>query len=255
MKISIITAVRNGVSSIGDCIESVQNQTYPVEHIIIDGGSTDGTIEIVNKYRDRISKFISEQDKGIYDGMNKGIKIATGDIIGILNSDDVYADETVIEEVVKAMEGKNADVCWGDLVYVKKNDTDNIVRYWKSSAYKSGRFKRGWMPPHPTFFVRKSVYEKYGYFNLDFPIAADYEIMLRFLERYKISSYYIPKFLVKMRAGGRSNKSLLNIIRANIQCYKAWEVNGLSVNPLVFLIKPASKTFQFSIFSKGRDSA
>ncbi len=245
VKISIITAVFNSRQFIESALKSVLSQTYQnVEYIVIDGGSTDGTLEIINKYRDKIAKFISEPDKGIYDAMNKGIKLATGEIIGFLNSDDFYDDNNAIETVVKEMENKKADVCWGDLVYVDKDDIPKIIRFWKSSEYKKGKFKKGWMPPHPTFFVRKRVYEKYGLFNLDFKIAADYELMLRFLEKYKVSSCYIPKVLVKMRVGGKSNR-FINIIKANFEAYRAWKINSLKINPFRILLKPLSKISQY----------
>ncbi|MCD6193225.1 MAG: glycosyltransferase [Candidatus Aminicenantes bacterium] len=244
--VSIITPVLDRKNTIDSAIKSVLGQTYRnIEYLIVDGGSTDGTIEVINKYREKISKFISEKDKGVYDGMNKGIRMASGEIIGILNSDDVYASDNVIEEVVKAMEESNADCCWGDLVYVDARDTNKIIRYWKSSEYEPGKFKKGWMPPHPTFFVRRWVYEKYGRFNLDFPISADYELMLRFLEKYKIKSCYIPQVMVKMRVGGQSNKSIINIIKANIECYKAWKINGLEVDFFRIFLKPLSKIRQY----------
>jgi len=244
--VSIITVVLNRKDTIEFAIKSVLGQSYRnIEYLIVDGGSTDGTLEIINKYKDKFSKFISEKDKGIYDGMNKGIRMAKGEIIGILNSDDIYASDNVIEEVVKTMEESNADCCWGDLVYVDAKDTNKIIRYWKSSEYEPGKFRKGWMPPHPTFFVKKWVYEKYGYFNLDFPIAADYELMLRLLEKYKVSSCYIPKVLVKMRTGGKSNRTLVNIIKANIECYKARKIDGLKPNPITVVLKPLSKVFQY----------
>ena len=244
--VSIITTVFNNKDTVEDAIQSVLSQSYPnIEYIVVDGGSTDGTIEIINKYENKINKFVSEKDQGVYDGMNRGIKRATGDIIGILNSDDVYADDKVIERVVAEMTRKNADVCWGDLVYVDAKNTDKVIRFWKSSEYREEKFKKGWMPPHPAFFVKRWVYEKYGLFNLDFPISADYELMLRFLERHKIKSCYIPQILVKMRIGGQSNKSIKNIARANLECYKAWRVNGLKVNPLIFFLKPAPKVTQY----------
>lgn len=246
MKVSIITTVFNNKKTVEDAIKSVLSQSYPnIEYIVIDGGSTDGTVDIINQYKDKIAKFISEKDKGVYDGMNKGIKMADGDIIGILNSDDIYASDKVIEIVVNTMEERNADVCWGDLVYVDAKNTDKIVRYWRSSEYKEGKFKKGWVPPHPSFFVKKWVYEKYGYFNLDFSIAADYEIMLRFLEKYKVQSCYIPQILVKMRIGGKSNQNIKNIIKANMECYRAWKVNGLKINPLKIFLKPLSKISQY----------
>ena len=246
MKISIITPSFNSVEIIESAIKNVLSQDYPnIEYIIIDGGSTDGTLKVIDKYKNKIAKVVSEKDKGVYDGMNKGIKLATGDIIGILNSDDFYTSENVIKKVVRTMKEKNADCCWGDLVYVDKENTDKIIRNWKSSEYKEGKFKRGWHPPHPCFFVKKWVYEKYGLFNLDFPISADYELMLRLLEKHKIKSCYIPQILVKMRIGGQSNKSIKNIIKGNIECYRAWKINGLKANPLIFFFKPLSKVTQY----------
>jgi len=244
--VSIITPVLDRKNTIDSAIKSVLGQTYRnIEYLIVDGGSTDGTIEVINKYREKISKFISEKDKGVYDGMNKGIRMASGEIIGILNSDDIYASDNVIEKVVKVMEGNNADCCWGDLVYVDTKDTNKIIRYWKSSEYKPGKFRKGWMPPHPTFFARRWVYEKYGRFNLDFPISADYELMLRFLEKYKIKPCYIPQVMVKMRTGGQSSKNVLNIIKGNIECYRAWKINGLEIDFFRIFLKPLSKISQY----------
>ncbi len=244
--VSIITTVFNNKETIEDTIKSVLSQRYPnIEYIVIDGGSTDGTVDIISKYKDRISKFVSEKDRGIYDGLNKGIKMAGGEIIGILHSDDVYADNKVIEKVVTEMTGRNLDVCWGDLVYVSRNNQEKVIRYWKSSEYKEGKFKRGWMPPHPTLFIKRYIYERYGRFNLDFPIAADYELILRFLEKCKVKSCYIPQTLVKMRIGGESNKNIKNIIKANIECYRAWKINGLKINPLKILLKPLLKIPQY----------
>jgi glycosyltransferase involved in cell wall biosynthesis len=200
MKVSIITVSYNSQDTIEDTINSVLAQSYKdIEYIIVNGKSTDNTLDIVNKYRDKISNIISEPDKGIYDAMNKGIRLATGDIVGILNSDDLYVDSKVISKIVKNIEKNKADCCWGNLVYVDKSDTNKIIRNWKSCEYKESLFKVGWAPPHPTFFVKKWIYEKYGLFDLNFPISADYEIMLRFLEKYKIKSCYIPEILVKMR--------------------------------------------------------
>ncbi len=246
MKVSIITVCLNSRETIEDAILSVLEQDYQnIEYIIIDGGSTDGTLEIINKYKDRISKIISEPDKGIYDGMNKGLKVATGKIIGFLNSDDMYFSNKVISTVVRTIEQEKVDCCWGDLVYVDKRNTKKIVRYWKSSEYREGGFKRGWMPPHPTFFVKEWVYEKYGGFNTNFSISADYELILRFLEKYKISSFYIPKILVKMRVGGNSNKNLIQILKANVECFNAFRLNGFSVSPFIIFLKPFLKINQF----------
>jgi glycosyltransferase len=246
MKVSIITVVYNNKDTIKDAIESVLNQTYKnIEYIIIDGGSIDGTVEIIKSYGNKIDKFISEKDNGIYDAMNKGIKLATGDIVGILNSDDFYASNDIIEKVVNEFKEKKVDSVYGDLVYVNAKNTDKIVRYWKSKPFKEGLFKKGWHPAHPTFFVKKEIYDKYGIFNLDFKIAADYELMLRFLEKYKISSSYISEIFVKMRVGGESNQSIKNIIKANIESYKAWKVNDLKISSIRMFAKPLSKVFQY----------
>ena len=244
MKISIITVTFNGAATIEDCIISVASQTYPdIEHLIIDGGSTDETVEVIKKYESQVAYWVSEPDGGIYEAMNKGIKQATGDVIGILNSDDFYAYEAVIEEVVRAITENKTDSCYGDIVYVDRDNTAKIVRQWNAGEYKKEKFKTGWMPPHPTFFCKKSVYEKYGFLNLDFPLAADYELMLRFLYKHEVSAAHIPKVLVKMRTGGTSRPGLYTI-RALVENYQAWKVNGLRYPVTVFL-KPFLKIRQF----------
>jgi len=249
MKVSIITVSYNSAETIKDSIESVLNQTYKnIEHIIIDGNSTDGTIEIIKSYGNKIHKFISEPDNGIYDAMNKGINLASGNIIGILNSDDFYFDNHIIAKVMNEFRTQDVDSVFGDLIYIDKNNTDNIIRYWKSQQYKKNLFQNGWHPAHPTFFVKREIYIKYGNFNLDFKIASDYELMLRFLEKHKITSSYIPEILVKMRTGGESNR-IQNIFQANIESYKAWKINNLKINPIVFLKKPLSKILQY--FKRG----
>jgi glycosyltransferase involved in cell wall biosynthesis len=246
MKVSIVTATYNSSETLEDCIKSVASQTYPdIEHIIIDGDSTDGTLDVLKKYEDKIAKIISEPDNGIYDAMNKGLGSATGDIIGILNSDDMYADNSVIESVVSTIAENNVDSCYGDLVYVDQHDTNKVVRHWKSGNFFKERFKRGWMPPHPTFFVKKHIYEQYGIFNLDFPLAADYELMLRFLYKYNVSIAYIPKSLARMRTGGRCHPGILNTSKNMIENYRAWKINGLNPNFFTFLLKPLSKTLQY----------
>ena len=247
MKVSVITAVRNGAETLRGCIESVQKQTILAEHIIIDGASTDGTFDIIAQYRSSIAKVISEPDKGIYDALNKGIRLASGDVIGLLHGDDLYAHDKVLESVVKVFEEQNVDSCYGDLLYVYKNDTDKVIRYWKASEYHHGKFKSGWMPPHPTFFVKREIYEKYGLFNTDFRIAADYELMLRFLEKHRISTHYIPEVLIKMRLGGASNRSLKNMFIKSSEDYKAWKVNNLNGGLYTILLKNFSKIPQFFI--------
>lgn len=247
MKISIITPCFNSASTIRDTIESVLSQNYQnVEYVVIDGGSKDETPKIVAEYGHKITKFVSEKDNGIYDAMNKGIKMATGDIVGILNSDDFYISEDILSSVASAF-NNNPDVqaVYGDLLYVDADDANRIVRVWNSTSYTDGLFRTGWHPPHPTFFVKKNVYEKYGFFNDNFRIAADYELMLRLMVRHAISTLYIPKVFVKMRVGGASNASLFNIFKANLECLRAWKINELDVSWIVFLRKPFSKIKQF----------
>jgi len=236
MKVSIVTITYNSEKTLKDTIESVISQTYKdIEYIIVDGNSSDKTIEIVNSYGDKISKFISEKDNGIYDAMNKALRLATGDIVGILNSDDVYFDKYVIENVVKRFEEKLVDSVYGDLYYVEENDLNKVQRYWKSSDFEQGSFAKGWHPPHPTFFVKREVYEKYGLFDLEMKISADFELMLRFLEKYCISTTYLPKVLVRMRTGGESNRSIKNIIAGNKSILRAFDKNGIKVNKLMYV--------------------
>ena len=245
MLVSIITVCLNARNTISHAIESVAHQSYPhVEHIVVDGGSTDGTVELVREVEGKVVKLISEPDEGIYDAMNKGLALAEGDVVGFLNADDVYFDEKVVETVVAEMEKRNVDSCYGDLVYVN-SDLSKVVRYWRSSPYRPGSFKKGWHPPHPTFFVKRWVYERYGGFDTRFEISADFELMLRFLEKFKISSVYLPKPLVKMRVGGTSNRSVSNIIKGNINCYKAFKKNGLDVSVLYPFYRLLPKIWQF----------
>lgn len=246
MKVSIITVCFNSAETIEDSILSVLSQDYKnIEYIVVDGSSSDGTLDILTKYRSQIHKYISEPDDGIYDAMNKGLKIATGEIVGFLNSGDFYTNQNVITEIAEAIKDNSVDCCYGDLEYVACHDVGKVVRMWRSRPYTPGLFREGFHPPHLTFFAKKQLFEKYGYFNLDFDIAADYELMLRFMERHDAKSCYIPHVLVKMRNGGTSNRSLKQIIKANFQCYKAWRINGFEVSIVTILKKPFSKIFQY----------
>ena len=224
------------------------HQTFEdIEHIVIDGGSTDGTLDIINKYQSGIAKLVSERDDGIYDAMNKGIGFATGEVIGILNADDFYPDSGVLEKVAQVFENEDIESCYGDLEYVDAVDTGKVIRYWRSGPYHVNKFYSGWMPPHPTFFVRRSVYQKYGLFNLTLGSAADYELMLRFLVKHRITTAYIPEVIVKMRTGGVSNASIKNRISANRMDRKAWSVNGLRPYPWTLFFKPLRKVHQFIV--------
>jgi len=245
VKISIITNVLNGADTIRDCIKSVQGQTVPVEHIIIDGGSSDNTLEIIEEYKSDTALVVSEPDNGIYDAMNKGLRLVSGDVVGILNADDFYADSTVLEKVADVFGDKTVDSCYGDLLYVDSKNTDQVFRYWRAGEFQPEKFYWGWMPPHPTFFVRRSVYEEYGLFNDDLGSAADYQLMLRFLLKNRISAAYIPEILVKMRVGGASNASLTKRIKANKMDRRAWEINGLKPYPWTLWMKPLRKIPQW----------
>lgn len=246
MKVSIVTVTYNSAETIEDTIKSVLNQDYNnIEYIIIDGVSKDNTLEIVNKYKDKIALIVSEKDRGIYDAIAKGIDKATGEVVVALNSDDMYASNDVISTVVELFKSSHADAVYGDLNYVDRNDTTKTIRKWKSGNYKKGHFLKGWMPPHPTFFVKKHCYAKYGSFNLSLRSAADYELMLRFIHKYEIKVAYLPKLIVNMRTGGQSNVSFKNRFKANREDKKAWEINGLKPGLFTLIRKPLSKIKQY----------
>lgn len=246
LKISIITVCYNSVDTISTSIQSVLSQDYlDVEYIIIDGSSNDGTINIIRSFLDQIDYFISEEDKGIYDAMNKGILHATGDIVGILNSDDFYSSDNVLTQVANTFNTFDCDSVYSDLVYVKYNNISKIVRYWKSGLFSIAKLKRGWMLPHPTFFLRRELYDKYGLYNTELKSAADYEMILRLLYKYNITVRYIPKILVNMRQGGVSNSSLWNRIKANKEDLLAWKINQLYQPYFIRLKKPLIKIKQY----------
>lgn len=236
MKISIITAVKNAETTILNCLRSVTSQkNVNFEHIVVDGMSTDGTKKILSEFQDSKISVVSEPDFGIYDAMNKGIANSKGDIIGFLNADDFYANNNVLSLVKKIFQDDLLlEACYADIVYVDKLETLKIKRYWKSKDFNYGFFSKGWCPPHPTFFARRSLYESYANFNLNYKIAADVELMMRFLEVYKIKVKYVPEVWVKMRLGGISNKNLKNIWIQNKEILQALKNNGIAANPIIF---------------------
>ncbi len=247
MKISIITCSYNAVNTIEETIRSVLLQKdADIEYIVIDGLSCDGTVDIVKKYSDKIYKFISEKDSGIYNAMNKGIKLAGGDIVGFLNADDVYFNEKIINEVIKVFENENVDSVYGDLIYVSE-DNNKIKRHWKSGNFNINNFKKGWMPPHPSFFVKKDIYEKYGGFNENYKISADYELMLRLLYKNKISTFYLPKILVKMKTGGISNKisQTFKRLKEDYDIIKKYNLGGFGCGLWVMFEKRFYKINQY----------
>jgi glycosyltransferase involved in cell wall biosynthesis len=247
MKVTIITITYNSAATLEDTLRSVVNQDYPnIEYLIIDGKSKDNTLQIVDKYKDKITKIVSEKDKGLYDALNKGIALATGDIVGMLHSDDLYESNHVVSDIVKTFEkNPSADGVYADLVFVERNDINKVTRTWESGDYEEGDFLSGWMPPHPTFFVKKECYERFGGFNTSLRLSADYELMLRMIHKNKIKLAYLPKVVVKMRMGGVSNVSLFVRLKANIEDKMAWKLNGMKPKLFTRFLKPASKIMQY----------
>lgn len=236
MKISIITSVYNNKDYISEAIESVLSQSYhDIEYIVIDGASTDGTTSIIKSYDNKIHKFISELDEGIYDGLNKGIRQATGDVICFLHSDDFYPHDQVIEMVMDYFKENDCDGVYGDLIYVDQEDTDKVVRYWKSGKFEYKNLKKGWMPPHPSFFIKREVYDKFGLFDTDFKIAADYNFMLKILSDNETKICYLSNVLYVMRTRGASNKNLKNLFQKSVEDLKALRNNKVGSFVALFL--------------------
>jgi len=246
MKISIITVCLNCESTIEDTIRSVTSQTYKsIEYILIDGRSSDNTMVIVNKYKDHIDQIVSEKDGGIYHAINKGIKIATGEVIGILHADDFYENPEIITNVIQLFKLSGSDSVYGNLQYVSRENKNKILRNWVAGDYNRDSFKYGWMPPHPSFFVKKKAYEIYGAYSLELSLAADYEFMVRTLYKHEMSVAYLNEVLVKMRIGGKGNNSLKQRLIANREDKKAWEMNEVKPGLFTFLLKPLRKLHQF----------
>lgn len=245
-KISIITVVFNNEATILDTMRSVAAQNYPnLEYLIIDGQSTDGTLERIETHKGIVSRLVSERDHGIYDAMNKGLALASGEIVGFLNADDLFAGPTVLQQVADAFRDESVDACYADLVYVSQ-DNQRVVRHWKSKSFTKGDFSLGWCPAHPTFYVRKAVVEKLGDFDQSFRLAADAELMMRFLERGNIRTTYVPQVWVRMRVGGQTNQSLKNIIQQNKEILSALKKNGVRFSTSLFSAnKIANRVRQF----------
>lgn len=244
--ISVITVSFNNIGTIAETISSVLAQTYPnIEYIIIDGASTDGTINLIKSYGNRIHRFLSEPDNGIYDAINKGIRLATGDIIGILNSDDFFYNNCVIEKVAQAFDAYDADAVYGDIQFVKPENTSKIVRYYSSKKFNINMFKIGFMPAHPSFYARKALFEKLGYYKTDYKIAADFELLARFLYVNKVKSKYLEMPFVSMRTGGVSNSSILSKLILNKEIARACKENGIRTNYFNIYSKYFLKVFEY----------
>ena len=247
MKVSIITVTMNSERYLSDCINSVCRQNYrDIEHIIIDGKSTDGTLNIILQNLDHISYWVSETDRGMYDAINKGLEMATGDVVGILNSDDMFASADAVKSIVDCFETTGTDTVYGDLVYVDACNTQKILRYWKGVSYKRSRFRYGWMPAHPTFYMRRELIEQHGVYENHYYTAADYEFMARYLFLHKVSSQYIDTMLVKMRSGGISNENFKSRLRANRRDFLAMRKNKIPFSFFVSILKPLIKLPQFN---------
>lgn len=244
MKISIITVSFNSAKTIRQTIESVLSQDYfDLEYIVVDGASTDGTVDILKEFEGKI-KYLSEPDKGIYDALNKGVKLATGEVIGTIGGDDFYPNTHVISRVVKAFEDFKTEAIYGDKQYVNVGDDDTIVRYWRSGEYQRDNWLKGWMPPHLSFYLKKSAFEKYGNYITDFTCSGDYELMLRMLYKNKLTAHYLPEVVMTMRNGGTSTASWKHRYRANMEDRRAWKINGLKPQWFTLWLKPISKISQ-----------
>jgi glycosyltransferase involved in cell wall biosynthesis len=253
MKVTIITVTYNSALYLQDCINSVLMQTHPdIEYIVIDGLSDDNTVDIIKSYNKDIYKWISEKDNGMYDAINKGMELATGDIIGILNSDDMLASKEVVATIVTCFQKNKVDSLYGDLVYVDRLNPQKIIRFWKGLPYNRYRFQYGWMPAHPTFYFKRSLLKELGGYETHYFTASDYEFMARYLYRYRISATYLSALIVKMRTGGQSNNTIHSRLRANRRDYLAMKVNNIPFPHIASVLKPLIKVKQFyyTLFKK-----
>ena len=257
MKISVITVCRNSAATIADTFSSVEAQTHPdIEHIVVDGASSDDTLAVIKDHCGRVACLVSEPDHGIYDGMNKGLRLSSGEVIGFLNADDVYADTNVLARVAKTFEDDPCvEACFGDLLYVTQ-DNQSVIRYWKSQPFASGSFSRGGSPAHPTFYIRRSALNRLGGFDLSYRLASDTEFMMRYLEKGGVRAAYIPHVQVRMRVGGATNRSLRNIFRQNLEIFRALKKNGVPYSLVSFMLhKLASRFWQRWVGMRTKASA
>jgi glycosyltransferase involved in cell wall biosynthesis len=245
MKISIITATYNSEAHIADCVKSVNSQTYDnIEHIIIDGASKDNTVKIIEGTPNRVTKIVSEPDKGIYDAMNKGIRMATGDVIGILNSDDFFTSDDVIEKVVDTFNNNDIDALYGDVHFVDPNDLNKCVRYYSSAIFKPSLFRFGFMPAHPSFYMKRECYEKHGLYALDYKISSDFDLLVRYILKEKINCKYLKKDFVTMRTGGVSTENFNSRVTLNREIVKACKKYGIKTNMFLLSLKYLYKIFE-----------
>jgi glycosyltransferase involved in cell wall biosynthesis len=248
-KVTVVTVCYNSEKTIKDTLESVTRQNHlDIEYLVVDGKSRDNTLDIAESYREKLPKntvILSEKDKGIYDAMNKGISRASGDIVGFLNSDDVFAGPDAIAHIAKTFQDTNADIIYGNIVYTKQDDLSRVTRTWRTGEPPRAGMRNGWHPPHPAFYVKRDVLQKLGGFKLNFPIAADYEMMVRLIAKHQLKTAWCDNLIVRMREGGNSNAGIKAIWRANIECWRAWKENGLKPSPGLILGKLASKLLQY----------
>ena len=245
-KITVITAVRNCVATIEATIQSVLNQRdVDIEYIVVDGNSNDGTEDVIRRFEGQISKYIREADNGIYSALNKGIRASTGDIVGFLHADDELKGVDSCKRIAEVFCNKDIDATYSDLVYVDRNRPEKIVRYWKSKPMNCNSFQWGWMPPHPTFYLRRKHYLELGLYREDFEIAADYELMLRMLYKHRLNTAYLKGVLIQMRLGGKSNANLNSHLCANREDMLAWKVNDLKPPSWLRMLKPIRKLSQY----------